>query len=125
MAADRSAIDDVVGRQLRAFRDDDGGAAFALATARLRRQLGSPARLMDLVRREYAELYRPRSVSNVDFVAFRGYPTRRLRVVGADGAVVVAYYMMRQDDRGEWRIAGCVLARRPAETSQSLFVRPA
>lgn len=114
---DHASIRTSVDGQLRAFRRQDGRAAFDFASPVLQRQFGSPEDFMAMVRREYAELLQAAVVEHLDLVWFRGYPTQRTRVRTDDGQTVMALYMMRKV-AGAWRIAGCILLRPPEGLSQ-------
>lgn len=108
-AADRSAIQGVITRQIDAFRHDDAGAAFAFASPGIQRQFGTPERFLDMVRRVYPAVHRPRVV---EFTALRlseGAVVQDVELVGPDGAFELARYTMERDSAGVWRIAACTL----------------
>ena len=60
-APDRAAIRAVIGAQIDAFRHDDGVRAFGYASPGIRAQFGNAAAFLDMVRRGYAPVYRPRA----------------------------------------------------------------
>ncbi len=62
----------VIERQLAAFERDDADGAFAFASPGIRRRFGTPETFMDMVRRHYPPVYRPRDVA---FGALRDSPT--------------------------------------------------
>lgn len=108
-AADRSAIQGVITRQIDAFRHDDADAAFALASPGIQSQFGTPERFLDMVRRAYPAVHRPRVV---EFTALRlseGAVVQDVELVGPDGAFELARYTMERDSASVWRIAACTL----------------
>jgi hypothetical protein len=107
--ADVARIRAVVEGQLAAFQADDGPRAFGFAAPRIRALFGDPARFMAMVREAYRPVYRPREVAFRDLVTFDGLPAQRVLLVGPDGAVVIALYLMERQPDGSWLIAGCVL----------------
>ena len=108
-AADRAAIQGVIARQIEAFRHDDADAAFGFASPGIQDQFGTPGRFLDMVRRAYPAVHRPRAM---EFTALRledGAVVQEVELVGPDGALALALYTMEQDSAGAWRIAGCAL----------------
>ncbi|MBN9086903.1 MAG: DUF4864 domain-containing protein [Reyranella sp.] len=107
--ADRAAIRDVIGRQVEAFRRDDGDAAFGFASPSIQRMFGSADIFMDMVRQGYQPVYRPRVFDFREIVDLHGQPAQKVHVVGPDGRPVTAFYPMTQLPDGSWRIDGCFL----------------
>ena len=116
-AADRDAIRAVIENQLAAFQRDDGTAAFALASPHIREEFGTIENFMEMVRRGYRPVYRPREVVFGDVTVTDGRIVQRVLLVGPDGAPVTALYTMEQQPDGTWRIAGCALARTTDKTT--------
>jgi hypothetical protein len=108
-AADRQAIRGVIARQLEAFQRDDGAAAFAFASPGIQALFRDPATFMAMVRGGYRPVYRPREVEFRDLALRDGRLTQRVLLVGPDGEVVVAHYLMQRQPDGSWRIDGCIL----------------
>jgi len=106
---DRAAIRDVIGKQVEAFRRDDGDAAFGLASPDIQHMFGTSETFMDMVRRAYQPVYRPRAFDFGNIVYLNGQPTQKVRVVGPDGRRVNAFYAMTRLPDGTWRIDGCFL----------------
>lgn len=106
---DRSAIRDVIERQIEAFRRDDGPAAFGYASPSIQGMFGSPDTFMDMVRQGYRPVYRPRAVEFREIVTLQGLPTQKVHVIGPDGRPVTAFYPMSRQADGSWRIEGCYL----------------
>jgi hypothetical protein len=107
--ADRLAIRDVIGRQVEAFRRDDGEAAFGFASPTIRGMFGSAEVFMDMVRQGYQPVYRPRVFDFREIVELHGQPAQKVHVVGPDGRPVTAFYPMTRLPDGSWRIDGCFL----------------
>ncbi len=106
---DRAAIRDIIGKQVEAFRRDDGDAAFGFASPMIRGMFGSADIFMDMVRQGYQPVYRPRAFEFREIVELDGQPTQKVHVIGPDGRPVTAFYPMTQLPDGSWRINGCYL----------------
>jgi len=109
-AADWDRIRGVVTAQREALVAGDGERAFAFATPALRRQYGSAEAFMRMVRSGYQALVDARYVELLEGAVIEGSTIQPLRLVMADGAVLVALYTMERQRDGGWRIAGCVIA---------------
>ena len=107
--SDRAAIRGVIGKQVEAFRRDDGDAAFSFASPDVQRLFGTAQTFMDMVRHGYRPVYRPRVFDFGDIVELNGQPTQKVYVVGPDGRPVNALYPMTRLPDGSWRIDGCFL----------------
>ncbi len=110
-ADDHQAIRAVIADQLAAFRRDDGPAAFAHATAKIRARFQTPETFMRMVRGGYQPVYRPRYVEFRDIIELNGMPTQRVYLIGPDGVPVIALYPMERQADGAWKIDGCYLRR--------------
>ena len=108
---DRQQIHDVIADQLAAFQRDDAAAAFAHASPTVKQKFRAPAVFMEMVKRGYAPVYRPRKVEFRDLVDAEGIPVQRVYLVGPDGIPVIALYPMERQADGSWRIGGCYLVR--------------
>jgi len=106
---DPGAIRTVISRQLDAFRRDDGVAAFAFASPTIQRLFGTPEAFMDMVRRSYRPVYRPRDVRFEELLVHDGQLVQRVVLVGPEQEVVIALYEMQRQPDGKWRINGCFL----------------
>ena len=106
---DRAAIRDIIGRQVEAFRRDDGDGAFGLASPNIQHMFGTSDIFMDMVRQGYQPVYRPRVFDFREIVDLNGQPAQKVHVVGPDGRPVTAVYPMTQLPDGSWRIDGCYL----------------
>jgi hypothetical protein len=110
-AADRMAIDGVISLQIEAFRHDDGAAALRFATPGLQRQFGDGAHFLDIVRKDYPEIVRPRSVTFGQTDFHYGIVIQKVDLIGAQGVPATALYEMQHEADGTWRIAGCSLVQ--------------
>ena len=109
-AEDAAAIRAVISEQLDAFARDDGPRAFSLATAGIRAQFGTPEVFMEMVKSQYAVVYRPKSVHFEPPELVEGEVVQPVRMSDAAGRQWLAVYPMRRED-GRWRTNGCLLQR--------------
>lgn len=107
--SDRTAIRDIIGKQVEAFGRDDGDAAFGYASPMIQGMFGSADVFMDMIRRGYRPVYRPRVFDFREIVERDGQPMQKVHVIGPDGRPVTAFYPMIQLPDGSWRINGCYL----------------
>ena len=108
-AADRAAIRHVIEGQLDAFRRDDGAAAFSFASPSIRHMFSTAENFMDMVRRGYQAVYRPRWLEFRDLVESEGKTVQTVLVLGPDNVTVMALYVMERQPDGAWLIGGCYL----------------
>jgi hypothetical protein len=106
---DSAAIQSVISGQIDAFRRDDGPGAFGFAAPSTQGMFGTADTFMQMVRRGYAPVYRPRSV---DFAALEeedGQIVQNVELTGPDGLAYTARYTMEHEADGSWRISGCAI----------------
>lgn len=108
-AVDRGNIRDVIARQLQAFRHDDAEGAYAFAAPSIRRSFPTAAEFMDMVRRGYPPVYRPRTQEFSELARRDGEVVQEVELVGPDGRAVLAVYTMERDASGRWLISACRL----------------
>ncbi len=108
-AADRTAIQGVITRQIEAFQHDDAETAFGFASPAIQSQFGTPDRFLDMVRRTYPAVHRPREMEFTGLRLDNGAVVQEVELVGPDGASELALYTMERNPAGAWRIAGCAL----------------
>ena len=107
--ADRLAIQGTIAGQIEAFRHDDAETAFGFAAPAVRNKFGTAEIFMDIVRRAYQPVYRPRSVVYGSTTDLGDHFLQRVEAIGPDGRAYQAlYYMLRGTD-GVWRIDACEL----------------
>jgi hypothetical protein len=107
--AAEAAIHAVIGRQIEAFRHDDAAGAYAMASPHIQALFGSAEGFLAMVKRAYAPVYRPQSVTFGALTRLDGHPTQIVQLVGPDGRGAEAQYTMEQEPDGSWRIDGCAL----------------
>jgi len=110
---DTAAIRAVISEQLDAFARDDGPRAFSLATAGIRAQFGTPEVFMEMVKSQYAVVYRPKSVHFDAPELVEGEVVQPVKMTDAAGRQWLAIYPMRREADGRWRTNGCLLHRLP------------
>ncbi len=108
-APDRTAIREVISRQIQAFQHDDAAAAFGFASPSIQQLMGTPENFLNLVRGHYQPVYRPRSTVFGRLAEQDGQLVQEVDVVGPDGLGVQALYSMEKQADGTWRISGCEL----------------
>ncbi|MGB3612471.1 MAG: DUF4864 domain-containing protein [Elainellaceae cyanobacterium] len=110
-STDRTAIRSVIEQQIQAFRKNDPDAAFRFASPGIRQQFEAPQTFIEMVQASYDPLYRSRSVMFEDVGTVEGQLAQQVIVMGADGALYRAYYLMQRQPNGDWCINGCYLTR--------------
>lgn len=110
-AVDRAAIRAVITQQIEAFRHDDGTAAFGFASRSIQEQFSNPDRFLDMVRRAYPAVHRPRAVDFSELLTGSDTIVQQVELVGPDGEAALALYSMERDAAGLWRINGCTLVK--------------
>ena len=115
-SADRARFQEIINRQISAFKADDSATAFGFASPDLQAKFGNAAVFMDMVRSGYAPVYRPRSFEFRDVVEHDIGPEQQVFVIGPDGRAYIAHYMMERQPDGSWRISGCYLEQAQDES---------
>ena len=108
---DARAVREVIQAQLDAFQKDDAAKAFSLATPGIRQTFGDADTFMEMVKRSYAVVYRPRSVQFEEPMLVDGQLVQPVRMTDAEGGAWIALYPMQKQPDGHWRTNGCQLAR--------------
>lgn len=114
--ADQARFQEIISRQISAFKADDGATAFGFASPDLQAKFGSAAVFLEMVRSGYAPVYRPRSVEFRGVVEHDTGPEQQVFVIGPDGRGYIAHYMMERQPDGSWRISGCYLEQAQDES---------
>ncbi|MBI1383879.1 MAG: DUF4864 domain-containing protein [Rhizobiales bacterium] len=102
------AIQSVIADQIAAFGADDQARAFAHASPMIQRRFGNAATFMDMVKRGYRPVYRPRDYRFVSLRQEGDTLVQDVLLTGPDGALTLARYELVLID-GVWRINGCTL----------------
>jgi Domain of unknown function (DUF4864) len=108
-AGDWRAIQAVIGKQLDAFRLNDGNAAFSLASPGVRQVFESADNFMEMVRTEYGAVCRPRAYRFLKPAILDGEPVQPVELIALDGALSIAVFSMEHQPNRSWRISGCHL----------------
>ena len=114
--AEKSRIRAVIERQLDAFRADDAGGAYALAAPSIRRMFPSAEIFLEMVRRGYPPVYRPRRHEFTEARDTDEGPEQAVRIDDAEGGGWVAVYSMERQPDGSWAISGCRLVKAPDQS---------
>ena len=109
--ADARALREVIEAQLDAFRRDDAARAFSLATPGIRETFGSAENFIEMVRKSYAVVYRPKQVAFEAPMVIDGEFLQPVRMTDQDGQEWIAVYPMPRQPDGSWRTNGCQLGR--------------
>ena len=106
---DRTAIETTIRSQLDSFQHDDAPGAYAFAAPSIQRIFPDPETFIDMVRRGYPPIYRPRSTEFSELALRDGDLIQEVELVGPDGRPALALYTMERAPDGRWLIAGCAL----------------
>ena len=98
---------------MEAFKRDDGEAAFAYAAPGIKSIFASPEIFMEMVRQQYAPVYRPQFVEFLEPFAIGDHFMQPLILTGENGVTVLARYSLRRQSSGDWRIIGVSLSPAP------------
>ncbi|MBI2719219.1 MAG: DUF4864 domain-containing protein [Rhizobiales bacterium] len=111
---DRPAIEAVIAAQIDAFRADDEATAYGFAAPTIKQIFPTATVFMDMVRKGYPQVYRPRSYRFGALVQDpQGRPVLRVTIVGPDGRTYEAVYTMEHQPDGTWKINGCTIVQVP------------
>ena len=86
--ADRAQIRDVIGRQLDAFRRDDGETAFSFAAPGIKSIFGTVDNFMSMVRNGYQPVHRWQSFAFRDIRAVEDWVIQKVHIEAPDGSAV-------------------------------------
>ena len=110
--ADAAAVRKVIEAQIDAFRKNDAARAFSYATSGIRLTFGTAENFMEMVRSQYAVVYRPKTVAFDKPIALDDDQlVQPVRMTDADGRAWIALYPMERGPDGVWRTNGCQLRR--------------
>jgi hypothetical protein len=101
----------IVERQFDAFTRDDAQGAYALADPAIKEMFVDADRFMAMVRKDYAPVYRHRSVEFGDFSQSGDEASLQATLVDNDNVEWTALYSFRRQENGDWLISGCVLVK--------------
>jgi hypothetical protein len=110
---DWQAIQAVISAQLEAFGRDDADTAYSFAAPEIRQLYPTADEFMLMVRVGYRAVYRPRETRFLKPMIVGGQPVQPLQILTSDGEMIVAWYLMRRQPDGSWKIGGCSLKGAP------------
>jgi hypothetical protein len=111
-AQEPETLKSIISNQIEAFRKNDGVTAFGFASLKLRSMFQSPERFMEMVRRQYAPVYRPENFRfGETSLETAGQPVQVVDIVDQQGRSWRAVYTFEQHPDGSWRIAGVRLEK--------------
>lgn len=114
---DAAAVRKVIEAQIDAFRKDDGERAFSYATVGIQLTFGTAENFLEMVRSEYAAVYRPRTIEfGEPELAGPDDLVQPVRLTDGEGRAWLAIYPMQRGTDGVWRTNGCQLRRIGQET---------
>jgi hypothetical protein len=100
----------IIAAQIEAFRADDGAAAYGYAAPRIKQLFPTVEIFMEMVRKGYPPVYRPRSFTFGQIAdEGLGRPAQRVTIIDANGKAWLALYTFEKQPDGTWKIIGCVL----------------
>ncbi|MEM6490740.1 MAG: DUF4864 domain-containing protein, partial [Pseudomonadota bacterium] len=106
-SVETAAIQDVISRQIDAFRAEDAAAAFAFAAPGIQERFGDAATFIRMVKSGYGAIYRAADIRFGKIGGHHGVILQQVDVTADDGEQVRAIYAMEKQPDGQWRIAGC------------------
>jgi hypothetical protein len=117
LAAPARAADDVataqgiIRSQAEAFGRDDAATAYSYAAPGIQNMFPQADIFLDMVRRNYAPVYRHKSFEFGEARAMDGKIAQEVHIVDADGVPWEALYTLELEPDGSVRISGCVLVK--------------
>ena len=109
-ASDTQEFQRIIAAQIQAFRADDGPAAYSYAAPLIQKVFPTSDVFMDMVRKGYAPVYRPRSFAFGEVTSeMNNRPTQRVMIIDANGKAWIALYAFEKQPDGSWKIIGCSL----------------
>lgn len=106
-ATEAKAVRAVIEAQLAAFAADDGPRALSYAFPDIRKRFPAPEGFLEMVRKSYPVVYRPRSVGFLEPELEDDEVFQAVEMSDANGVLWIAIYRMGRVEDGSWRIMGC------------------
>jgi hypothetical protein len=106
-AAEAQKVRAVIEAQLAAFAADDAPRALSYAVPDIRQRFPAPENFLDMVRRSYPVVYRPKSVGFLEPELADNEVYQAVEMSDANGVLWIAIYRMGRLEDGSWRIMGC------------------
>ena len=106
-----NAIQRTIQSQLEAFKADDGAAAYSHAAPNVKAIFPTSDAFMEMVKRAYQPVYRPRSYTFGKLEERSGTMVQAVEILGPDGDYWTAVYSLARQEDGSWKITGCSLVK--------------
>lgn len=113
--ADRNAGRGAIASQIEAFRRDDAAGAYAFAAPAIRDLFGTDQAFLDMVRRAYPPVHRPRSYTFGETREVSDGFEQAVAIQDEAGVDWDAIYTFERQPDGTWKISACRLVKRPGE----------
>jgi uncharacterized protein DUF4864 len=114
--ADAEQFQRIISDQIRAFRADNGVAAYGYAAPAIKRIFPSPEIFMEMVRKGYRPVYRPSRFAFGEVTEeIQGRPTQQVTIIDENGKAWSALYVFERQPDGSWKIIGCSLLQSAGE----------
>ena len=107
--ADQSAVRDVIGAQIEAFKAGDHQRAYSFAGPGIQTIFPTVDRFIEMVQRGYMVLYRPAEYRFGRSLVVNGEIYQELIVTDGSGKLWQAVYSLQRQEDGTWKITGVKL----------------
>jgi len=114
---DQVAIRQVIEAQIAAFKKDDALAAYSFASPGIQRIFPNADVFVEMVKSGYAQIYRPLKVEFDKISRINAGVLQVVKITGADGIRILAYYLMEKQPDGQWKIAGVQIEGDDSDTT--------
>jgi len=101
----------IIEQQLAAFERDDAVEAYSYAAPEIQALFPDPNLFLSMVAANYAPVHRHRSVEFAAEAEQDGKVAETVLFTDPDGQVWMAIYKLEKEPEGDWKIAGCALAK--------------
>jgi hypothetical protein len=111
--ANQVMIKEMITSQLEAFKRDDANAAYKHAAPMIQQSFPSVDGFMEMVKRSYQPVYRPRSYDFAELKETKLGLTQTVRIIDSMGEAYNALYRVEKQPDGSWKISGVWLFKVP------------
>jgi hypothetical protein len=112
-AANQGIIKEMITSQLEAFKRDDANGAYMHAAPMIQQSFPQVEQFMEMVKRGYQPVYRPRSYDFVELKETKLGLTQTVRIIDSMGEAYNALYRVEKQPDGSWKISGVWLFKLP------------
>lgn len=106
-------IQQTIENQIQAFLADDAQTAYSFAAPSIKSIFPNSAAFMSMVKRGYLPVYRPQSYSFAKQAPYGNQMGQEVDIIGPNGGSWTAFYTLRQQVDGSWKITGVQLRKGP------------